>query len=148
MTIEQDCEAVGVSNPTLARILTCLLSRLEALEQNKSHVLDDPISANTFGQQEVERAIFIYKEAPEIEKAVWEFAQEMVDKLRENSHKRGWKEMLPHEIMQRILEEAGELVESIGNIMVSKKTIEGEAVDVANFAMFMWYRAHRDDVVR
>jgi len=79
------------------------------------------------------------------------FAMEMEDVLQENDHKTGWDEMSIHQLFSRIKNEFEELQREY---ILYTKPIDGvdrkdrlrkEAIDVANFCMFLSYWTHKGD---
>jgi NTP pyrophosphatase (non-canonical NTP hydrolase) len=64
------------------------------------------------------------------------FGEEMVKRLQVNSYKGGWEKCPSDYLFKRLLEEVGELIESvlIGN---TEASVLHEASDVANFAMMI-----------
>jgi hypothetical protein len=75
-------------------------------------------------------------ELQDCRKEVKEFAIAMEIKLRENDHKGGWQDMSNEEIVSRILEETAEVIMNLA--CISGNSPDNEAIDVANFAMFLW----------
>ena len=79
---------------------------------------------------------------------VRKFAEQMELALRDNDHKGGWKECSNGYLLTRLREEADELEEAISCLAMPAEfytgpyrqafVIEGEAADVANFAMMIW----------
>ena len=69
------------------------------------------------------------------------FAQEMERVLKQNDHKSGWQDMSLTEIMARLREESLELAIEVRRNDLNAGAIVKEAVDVANFCMFMADRA-------
>lgn len=63
------------------------------------------------------------------------FAVAMEGKLKENDHKGGWSDCDKHWLMDRLYDEADELCGAVNRGVASE--IEGEAADVANFAMMI-----------
>ncbi len=80
--------------------------------------------------------------------AVDQMAIHMKQVLGRNRHKGGWDAMHAGEILRRIFEEVRELDHAVAdwdeyldkNNTTAKQAIIKEAVDVANFCMFMVYR--------
>ena len=79
------------------------------------------------------------------------FAMEMEDVLQENDHKTGWDEMSIHQLFSRIKNEFEELQREY---ILYTRPIDGvdrkdrlrkEAIDVANFCMFLSYWTHKED---
>ena len=66
------------------------------------------------------------------------FVDQMEQVLRKNDWKGGWKDMSREEVLERLEEELDELKTAVCR---SKPTDEiiAEAVDIANFAMFLAY---------
>ena len=84
------------------------------------------------------------------------FAEEMKNTLKENGHKSGWDEMEINSIVQRIHEEVAELQEYLtlynhpqGNSDEVRDMRLGqmhrEAIDIANFCMFLCHNYPIDD---
>lgn len=73
-----------------------------------------------------------------IDRELWEFTKAMQAKL--NSHRQdrgdGWKYCSIISMYDRLQEEVAELTEELG--ATNSKGIQMEAVDVANFAMFVY----------
>jgi NTP pyrophosphatase (non-canonical NTP hydrolase) len=66
------------------------------------------------------------------------FALAMEERLKANDHKGGWKDCDPNYCLNRLYEEASELVGAILTVReVGREAILQEAADVANFAMML-----------
>lgn len=70
------------------------------------------------------------------------FARLMEERLRENDHKRGWQDNLPHALLRRLRQETDELEAAMPWRTGRRKWQEDlrmaiEAADVANFAMMI-----------
>jgi len=92
---------------------------------------------------------------PEVAK----FAQQMEHVLRENDHKTGWNNMDCDELLHRIRDEVKELSEACYKVRVARTNIgkhppdynlrvremEKEAIDVANFCMFLYHNYPSED---
>jgi len=81
------------------------------------------------------------------------FAMEMESVLRKNDHKTGWNEMSVHQLFSRIKDEFEELQREY---ILQTNSLDGvdrrdrlwnEAIDVANFCMFLSYWTHKNDPV-
>lgn len=79
------------------------------------------------------------------------FALEMETVLRENDRKAGWNEMSVHQLFHRI---KGEFEELQREYILQSNALDGvnrrdrlrkEAIDIANFCMFLSYWAHKED---
>jgi len=68
------------------------------------------------------------------------FAEAMELVLAANDHKSGWGDLKPTEILVRLKMELKELEESL--IDQDPEEAMHEAVDIANFAMFLWTNLH------
>ena len=84
---------------------------------------------------------------PEVAK----FAIEMETVLQENDHKSGWDTMSVHQLFSRIKDEFEELQREY---TLQTNALDGvnrrdrlrkEAIDVANFCMFLSYWTHKED---
>jgi len=93
---------------------------------------------------------------PEVAK----FALEMEYVLRENDHKTGWESMDCDKLVHRIRDEVKELSEACYKVGVARDNIrkkrtsnynlrvremEKEAIDVANFCMFLYHNYPSED---
>lgn len=68
------------------------------------------------------------------------FAGAMEAKLRANDHKRGWRGTSEFVMIQKLLEEVGELIEAVygrGFGRASREEVLSEAADVGNVAMML-----------
>lgn len=66
------------------------------------------------------------------------FAKKMEEKLKENDYKNEWEDSIDLDyLFIRLVEEVGELAREIGNPYSPPEQTVEEAVDVANFAMFI-----------
>lgn len=76
------------------------------------------------------------------EEVKW-FAEQMEEVLKQNDHKGGWQDMCVGECFDRLIMEMRELKDAILN----GGAVTKEAVDVANFAMFIAdnYRRRKND---
>jgi len=70
-----------------------------------------------------------------------ELAHAMEVKMRKNDHKGGWEDMDVGELIERLLQEVGELTKAL--IAEGSDHVRDECVDVANFAM-MIHAQHQD----
>lgn len=66
------------------------------------------------------------------------FSKVMLKVLVDNIHKSGWEDMSPDDIYHRLRDELDEL-----HLVVSgeprRRRVANEAIDIANFAMFLWH---------
>lgn len=69
------------------------------------------------------------------------FAAAMESKLKLNDHKGGWSDCDKHWLMTRLYEEADELCDAVNRGVGTE--IQGEAADVANFAMMIYVHARK-----
>lgn len=74
------------------------------------------------------------KTKPKLRKEVKWFANLMEEVLKENDYKSGWKKIANSELVLRLLQEVGELIEALIN---EDDFIEYESADVANIAMMI-----------
>ena len=79
------------------------------------------------------------------------FALEMETVLRENDHKSGWDTMSVHQLFSRIKDEFEELqreytlqTNALDGIN-RRDRLRKEAIDLANFCMFLAYWTHKED---
>ena len=77
------------------------------------------------------------------------FGKEMQEKLdkRSNKGRLGWRKKSMEELFQLLLEEKRELGRALfkNKVLLNKKhskEVRDEAIDVANFAMMIWDKAH------
>ena len=79
----------------------------------------------------------------ELRPVVRAFAEAMELKLRENDHKPGWKDDDPEILVDRLMEEVGELQYEVEGLSSNREwpgereKVLREAADVANFAMMV-----------
>lgn len=75
-----------------------------------------------------------------LRKALQVFAEEMEKELKRNEFRGDWRECNPEEMMARLWDEVYDLddaVERVSQGRGEKKEVLKEAVDVANYAMFV-----------